>query len=183
MTKARELLKLDGDITLSSGVTVHIVPFPADLMKDIDAYAFAQFPDPDPPKKTIKVVDGEELVDDLDNEEYKAEKDKAEAGRKKIVFDAFLDECVLVELELYERDIKRIEKYTGPFPEDQSERKLKFLTKFAMRTVDDFKIVGNTVMRISGVNEERIATRRESFRPEMARPETNEAEASSPAKK
>lgn len=181
MTKARELLNPEQDVTLSSGVTVHIVPFPTDLMQDINAYALEQFPDPVAPKKAIQTVDGEELVDDINNAEYKSDKDRAEAGRKQIIFNAFLEECVQFDLAPYEPDIQRIsKKYKVQFPEELSERKIKFLLKYAVRTTDDFEVIGSTVMRLSGISEERIAQRRETFRPEMARPETNEVETPGP---
>lgn len=183
MTRAIELLGQSGeDLTLSSGVMVHVVPFPADLNKSISAYAFKQFPDPIPPKKVITVVDGTEEVDDLDNADYLAEKAKAEAGRSKIISEAFLDLSVNIDLARYEADIKRVERYTGAYPEDATERKLKFLTEFAIRTITDYQAISFSVMQQSGISEEDVAARLDLFRPEVARPEDKQATPSGPAK-
>lgn len=183
MTRARELLGQSGeDLTLSSGVTVHVVPFPADLNKSISAYAFKQFPDPTPPKKQVAVVDGTEEVDDLDNAEYLAEKARAEAGRSKIISEAFIDLSVNVDLAKYEADIKRIERYTGAYPEDPTERKLKFLTEFAIRTVTDYQAISFSVMQQTGISEEDVAERLDLFRSEVARPEDKQTAPPGPAK-
>lgn len=176
MTRAIELLGKSGeDLTLSSGVTVHVVPFPADLNKSISAYAFREFPDPIPPQKTIQVVDGTEEVDNPEDADYLAEKSRAEAGRNKIISEAFLDLSVIVDLAKYEADIKKVERYTGPYPEDLSERKLKFLTEFAIRTVTDYQAISFSVMQQTGISEEDVAERLDLFRPEMARAEDKQA--------
>jgi len=176
MTRAIELLGKSGeDLTLSSGVTVHVVPFPADLNKSISAYAFREFPDPIPPKKTIQVVDGTEEVDNLEDADYLADKVRVEAGRSKIISEAFIDLSVNVDLGKYNADIKRVERYTGPYPDDPTERKLRFLTEFAIRTVTDYQAISFSVMQQSGISEEDVAERLDVFRPEMARAEDKQA--------
>ncbi|NIU78072.1 MAG: hypothetical protein GWN71_32320, partial [Gammaproteobacteria bacterium] len=70
--KTEELLEPGPEeITLSGGAVVLVSPFPLDLWWDLQARAREDHPDPAPPKKQIKVVDGTEEVDDLENPEYK----------------------------------------------------------------------------------------------------------------
>lgn len=161
--------------TLSSGVTVRVLPFPAGLWDKINSQIQADFPDPVPPKKTINVLGGTEEVDDLENPEYKQKALEAKTARDnasgKIIGEATLDLCVLVDLAPYEGAIKRLEKYTDKFPSDPDERRIRFLTEYAMRSRGDYEAVTFSAVTQMAIGDKEVAERVSSFQDNVARTE------------
>lgn len=174
MTKARELLNLNGNGSneriMSSGVAVIVMPFPAGLWEEINIKAFQQFPDPEPPKKKIKTIDGFEEIDDLTNPEYLESKKTANNSRQNLLGEAVLDICVMIpDFEQHEPAIKKLEKYSSKFPDDPDERRLEFLTRYALRTRGDYEIVMADAITQMMVSNPEVAERLAFFRREVER--------------
>jgi hypothetical protein len=64
-----------------------------------------------------------------DRQKVKAERDNWLGER---LLGYLLDLCLDLDLEPWEPTIKRLEKYTGPYPEDPWERRGQFLTDYAL---------------------------------------------------
>jgi hypothetical protein len=137
--RVRELNGNNNELTFSSGVTVDMLPFPAGMWEEINIKAFEQFPDPVPPKKTIKALGGTEEVDDLEDPEYKASVEKVGKDRTGLLLEAVLDICPQLDLVKWEPRIKRLEKYTRAFSEDPDDRRIEFLTRYVLRTKSDYE--------------------------------------------
>ncbi len=167
-------------LTFSSGVAVRYGPFPSGLYWDIMALALDEHPDPEPPKKAIKVVDGEEMVDDPDDPQYQAELGKARLARWNLLGEAVLEFCVEPEggMEQHEPTVARLaEHYVKDAPpSDPVGRKVWFLTKFAIRTAEDWKVVGK-VQRFSQIEDDEVRQRAEFFRGDVAGTEGDGADA------
>lgn len=168
--------------TLSSGITVRVLPFPAGLWDKINSQIQADYPDPVPPKKTIQVLGGTEEVDDLENPEYKQKALEVKTARDnangKIIGEATLDLCVQVDLAPYESAIKRLEKYTDKFPTDPDERRIRFLTEYAMRSRGDYEAVTFLAVTQMAIGDKEVAERVNSFQDNVARTATNDNGAS-----
>lgn len=160
--------------TLSSGVTVKILPFPAKLFDTIQRRGLEKFPEPVPPKKIITVLGGTEEVDDLDNQDYLNEKARARGERERWtgerIGETVLDACLQIDLAPWEARIKNIEKVIDELaPVDPEERRTFFLTNYALRGRADYERVTTTAMSLMMVGDSEITERMESFRGEMAR--------------
>lgn len=169
--------------TLSSGITVRVLPFPAGLWDKINSQIQVDYPDPVPPKKTIQVLGGTEEVDDLENPEYKQKALEVKTARDnasgKVIGEATLDLCVQVDLAPYENAIKRLEKYTDKFPTDPDERRIRFLTEYAMRSRGDYEAVTFLAVTQMAIGDKEVAERVNSFQDNVARTATNDNGASS----
>lgn len=169
--------------TLSSGITVRVLPFPAGLWDKINSQIQVEYPDPVPPKKIIQVLGGTEEVDDLENPEYKQKALEVKTARDnangKIIGEATLDLCVQVDLAPYESAIKRLEKYTDKFPTDPDERRIRFLTEYAMRSRGDYEAVTFLAVTQMAIGDKEVAERVNSFQDNVARTATNDNGASS----
>jgi hypothetical protein len=158
-------------MVLSSGVAVEYGPFPSGLYWDIMSRALEEHPDPEPPRKTIQVVTGTEEVDDPEDPAYKAALEAARLARFNLLGEAVLDLCVEVVggMEQYEPVVGRLaRKYAKePPPDDPAERKVWFLTKYAIRTREDWKLIGR-VQRFSQIDDEEVRQRAEFFRGDVA---------------
>lgn len=165
---------------LSSGVTVLYGPFPHGLYWDVMGRALEEHPDPEVPKKTIDVMDGTEEIDDPDDPAYKAALEKARLARWNLLGEAALELCVEVKdgLEPWEPVIGRIaSKFaTDPVPEDEIGRKAWFLAKFAMRTPEDWRLIGK-IQRFSQIDDEEVRRKAEMFPGDVAGPEGDGADA------
>lgn len=170
--------------TLSSGVTVRVLPFPAGLWDKINSQIQAEYPDPVPPKKTISVLGGTEEVDDLQDPDYLVKAREAKTARDnasgKIIGEATLDLCVQVDLSPYEGAIKRLEKYTDKFPSDPDERRIRFLTEYAMRSRGDYEAVTFSAVTQMAIGDKEVAERVSSFQDNVARSEPSGNGASGP---
>ena len=183
MTEARELLKTGPEeIKLSSGVTVRVAPFPAGLWTALNARAFEKFPDPELPKKTIPVVDGTEEVDDLSNPEYLEAKAQAARDRNNLLGEAIIDLCIQVDLEPWEGTIGRLGKYSDEYPEDADDRRVRFLTEFALRTRADYEAVMVSATTQMMVSDPEVAQRLKFFRRQVAGAAPDDADAPGSAK-
>lgn len=168
MTKTREMLKSGPEeLTLSSGVTVHVAPFPAGLWASLNSTGFERFPDPEPPRKTVEVVDGTEEVDDLKDPVYLAAKAEAERERNNLLGEAIIDLCVQVDMEPWAATVKRLERYTGKYPRDEDDRRVKFLTEYALRTRGDYEAVMVSATTQMMVSDPEVAARLKFFRREV----------------
>jgi hypothetical protein len=170
---------------LSSGVQVTVLPFPARLYDSIQTKGNEKYPEPVPPKKIIKVVDGTEEVDDLKNPQYLEEKEQSKALREtwiaQRIGETVLDFCLLVDVSAYGHIIKKLEKtYEEPAPVDSDERRLYFLTNYALRGRADYERVSSLSITLMAVGDKEIVARMDSFRSEMARTTDNSSETPSP---
>jgi len=182
VSKARELLEetLERDVTLSSGVQIKILPFPSQLYPKLNARALSEHPDPDPPTKTVEVVDGTEEVPDTENEDYQQALREAQSARQAILLEAILDFCVEVDMDKWEDEVARLERYIGQLPEDPVERKIEFLNQFALRTKGDYELVATTATAAMMTGNPEVAERLKSFRGQMAQPAGDDADAPGP---
>lgn len=175
MTKAKEAKFIGESKTLSSGVLVTVIPFPMGLLQRINS----DHPDPIPPKKTIKVLDGTEEVDNLKDKDYLAKIDSVNAERNRLLGEAVIELCVEVDLAKYAKEIKTLEKYTSPYPDDLDERRNRFLMEYAFRTKGDYEwAMGSAITQIS-ISDEEVQERIATFQSDLSRPATNGAKAPS----
>ncbi len=167
------------EIELSSGVRVRYGPFPGSLYWDIMARALEQYPDPEPPKKRVEVVDGFEEVEDTENPDYKAALAKARLARAGVLGEAVLELCV-EPVGDWESIVQRLEKkWAKDVPTDPTDRKVWFLSKYALRTPEDWQII-SLVQRFSQIQDEEVARRAEFFRGDVAGPESPGTDAPGP---
>ncbi len=172
-------------LTLSSGVEVEYGPFPANMYWDVQARALDDHPDPVPPKKTIEVLDGTEEVDDLEDPEYLTALNLARMARFNLLGEAALEFCVeVVDWERWEPKVERISKKYAkdPAPTDPDERRVWFLSKFALRTTKDWQII-RKVQSFSQIEDEEVRHRAEFFRGGVEGPEGDGTDAPGPAPK
>lgn len=177
MPKAREAkqqLFIGESKTLSSGVTVTVIPFPPGLLQRINS----DHPDPMPPKKTIKVLDGTEEVDNLKDEGYILAKEEVTRERNSLLGEAVIELCVEVDLGKYASQIKKLEKYTSPYPDDLDERRMRFLQEYALRTRGDYEVVITSAITQIAISDEEVQERIATFQSDLSRPATNGAKAS-----
>jgi len=158
-------------------VQVTILPFPSQLYPRLNAKALAEHPDPEPPTKTIEVVDGTEEVPDEEDEGYQAALQEARSARQALLLEAILDFCVEVDMGEWEEQIARLERYVGELPDDPVERKIEFLNQFALRTKGDYELVATTATAQMMAGSPEVAQRLKSFRDQMAQPADNDADA------
>jgi hypothetical protein len=184
MAKAREQRK-NGQgpkqVTFSSGVTVDMLPFPAGLWEEVNTKAFQDYPDPIPPKKTITVLGGTEEVDDLENEDYKAEVEKVKGQRAELLLRAILDICPQLDLSAWEGKIRRIEVYSPKFSNDPEDRKIEFLTRYVIRTDEDYTELMISAIEQTMIKDPEVADRIRYFRREMERATHPDLDAPGPA--
>lgn len=173
--KARELIKNYEEKELSSGITVIIRPFPPGLFESINTQAFRLFPDPQPPKKTIAALGGEEVIDDTNDPGYLQAVAAMQTKRSNLLGEAVLDLCVELDLEPYRDTIRRLEKYSGDFPDDPNERRLKFLTDYALRTKGDYEAVMVSATTQTMIDDPEVSERIELFRGQVAQSANNGA--------
>lgn len=174
------------EITLSSGIRVRVTAFPVYLHRKIERKIEDEFEIPDPPLKTVKTVDGEETVEDPNNPDYLAEVEQIKRQRNnrkaELLGEAVCDlsvEVVTDEDEV-EQIIRRVEKYTQPFPQDPNDRRVEFLTSFAIKTTDDYQALITTsinlMVRTQVTTKEEVDKEIESFPGDLEgieTPETN----------
>lgn len=176
MAKAREAKQqpfIGESKTLSSGVTVTVIPFPPGLLQRINS----DHPDPIPPKKTIKVLDGVEEIDNLKDEGYILQKEEVTRERNSLLGEAVIELCAEVDLTKYASQITKLEKYTSPYPDDLDERRMRFLQEYALRTRGDYEVVITSAITQIAISDEEVAERIKSFQSELSRPATNGAKA------
>jgi hypothetical protein len=106
--------------------------------------------------------------------------EKARLARHNLLGEAALELCVEVKdgLEPWEPIIQRIAgKFaTDPAPDDEIGRKAWFLAKYALRTVEDWKLIGK-VQRFSQIDDEEVRRKAEAFPGKVEGPESNGADA------
>ena len=175
MAKAREAQKFIGESKiLSSGVTVTVIPFPPGLLQRINS----DHPDPEPPKKVIEVLGGTEEVDDLKDEGYLAEKDTVTTQRNSLLGEAVIELCVELDLKLYAKEIKKLERFTSPYPDDTDEQRMRFLQEYALRTRGDYEVVITSAITQIAISDEEVQERIATFQTDMARSSPNGHKAS-----
>ncbi len=171
MAKAKEAQnKFIGESkTLSSGVTVVVIPFPPGLLQRINS----DHPDPVPPKKTIKVLDGTEEVDNLKDEGYLAQKDEVTRERNSLLGEAVIELCVEVDLKPYAKEIAKLERFTSPYPDDTDERRMRFLQEYALRTRGDYENVITSAITQIAISDEEVQERIATFQSDLQRNSPN----------
>ena len=167
---------------LSSRVAVRYGPFPDGLYWDIVSRALEEHPDPEPPTKEIQTVTGPETVEDLDNPEYQRELKAARNLRYASLGEAALEMCVEPEGD-WEPIVLRIAKKWAkdPPPEDPLDRKVWFLTKYALRTRKDWGGLVGAITNFSQIEDEEVRQRVEFFRGDVAGAESDVPDAPGPA--
>lgn len=167
---------------LSSGVEVTVLPFPARLHDSIQSKAQEKFPDPKPPKKIIKVVDGSEEVDDINNPAYLEEKETVRVQRENWVGQRIgenvISTCLLVDIDPYRKVIEKL--YTSleeSIPSDSDDKKEFFLTNYALRGRADYERITSVSLALMAVGDKEITARMDSFRRDMARATANNPQA------
>lgn len=183
MSKAKDRLNPGPEeIQTSSGVTVVVSPFPADLWNDVQAKALRDNPDPEPPVVIIETAgkegDNTEQVEDFDDPEYQLALAEAQNERNSFIGEAILDLCVDVDMGANEDKIRRLTKYTE-LPEDQDDKRITFLMKYVLRNRADYERVMVSATTQMAVSDPEVVERLNFFRSEMARKTAGEAETSS----
>jgi len=183
MTKARELLKGYEIHKLgSSGVTVKILPFPARLYEDIQAEALKEFPEVEVPLKTIKVLDGTEEVENPTDPGYVEQKRARDRERKtwtsEKLLTYLLDFCIQVDLKKWEKVMRRLEKALVPFSKDSDERRVEFLTRYAIVTKSEYEMLLIKSLAQTYIDNPEVAARLETFQREVERAADIDADAS-----
>jgi hypothetical protein len=181
-TSPKELNEGYVEETLSSGVKVKILPFPARLWEKIHERVLREFPEVKPPKKTISVVGGTEEIDNLKDPEYlvtKNETDKQRnAQQSKLIGEATLDLCIEVDIRPYEAELKRIAIYSDDdLPTEATALKIYFLESFALRSRGDYERVVSMAAGLMAVGDAEVAERINSFRDNLAQPTPNGTDA------
>ena len=178
MAKSREpIKKVDGkEVILSSGVKINVTALAPKFLTRLQE----DYPDPIPPKRTITVLGGTEEVDDLENPDYLEQKREVDTKRNTILLEAIIELCVSCDLTPHEGVIKRLEKFTSPFPVDPDERRIRFLYEYALKTQLDYINIQATAIEEISVSEEEVRERMNSFQSNMAWSTTNGSQTSSP---
>lgn len=183
-SKARDLLekeKVNGEKrVLSSGVEVLVKPFPGGLWEKIQARAKRDFPDPTPPKKEIDTFGGKETVDDLNDADYLTARRQAELERTNLLGEAVLDICIEVDMSKYEAQIKRLELYTDPYPDDPEDRRVRFLQEYVVRSEGDWGFIFASAIEQVQATDPEVSERIESFRDKVSRPVDTNGKTPSP---
>jgi len=185
-SKAREALEKveSGESHVcSSGVRIWVRPIPALLLRRLEAKIAIDYPEPIVPKKTVEVLGGTEEVEDLNNAEYQEAKSAINIKRIELQGEAILDFCVDLDggIEAYASTIARIEKQLGEtYPTDLEERRILFLTEYAIRNGSDWGFVFASAIEQTQVTDPEVSKRMDSFRDKVAQPKTNGTTPSSP---
>lgn len=170
---AKRVRELNGngknELTFSSGITVLMLPFPAGMWEEINVKAFQDFPDPVPPTRTIKVLDGTEEIEDKENPTYKADVDRVNKERTGLLLEAILDMCPQLDLTEWEPRIKRLEKYSRPFSADPDDRRIEFLTRYVLRTKTDYEHLMISAVSQILVDDPEVSARIEYFQSQVER--------------
>lgn len=176
--------------TFSSGITCTVLPFPALRFEKLQKAALRQFPIPKAPKKKIKVADGTEMIDDVDNPDYIAKKDKVEKERDRWLSEKILNiamrDCIELELDDYEKIIAQLESdgLEEEYPEDPGERKIEFMKDYVFRSGQDFIAIVQITQRLMTVSPEEVSTQVDDiFQGDVAQPAGDDPETSGPAEK
>lgn len=148
------------EIVPSSGIPVKVTAFPASLWTRINLRAHDEYPDPDPPKKTIKVLNGTEEVDDINDPDYVKEKETAEHERGRILGEAIMDLCVHLDVDKYKVLIKRLEKHIGEkYPKDIDDRRIMFITEYVLKNSKDYEDVTWSSISQMMITDKEVADR------------------------
>jgi len=150
----------------SSGVEVVILPFPSLRMEKFQRQVNEKFPLPKMPKKTIKVLNGTELVDNPTNKKYQVQFKAVNANQEQWLSEKILNgclrDCIELDLSLYENEIAAIEEDNDePYPENPVQRKKEFLIDYVIRATADFKnliTIATSLMNISEAEVEKELT-------------------------
>lgn len=170
------------EFELSSGITVLYGPFPAGMYWDIMDRALQDFADPEVPYRTIEVLGGTEEIEDPEDPEYQKALLKARQAQNKLMANAVLDFCVEVKgglgpwEDIIELIARKYASLSDPLPEDPRERQSWFLKKYAMKTADDWRLIGK-VQSFSQIDDDEVRLRAEQFPGDVAGPEGDGAAA------
>ena len=164
-------------IKLTSGVEVEALPMPGGAWERLQARAMELFPDPEPKMKEIDTSFGEkEEVGDLEDPVYLAGKRRAESQRSEWTGKVVLRRYVKVDLEQYAEIIKELDEDFGLSAEPE-QRKLDFLTWYAIQTPADTSTLMVHTVYGSLLGDEEVAKRLEFFRRSLARGSGDEPDA------
>lgn len=165
--------------TFSSGITCTILPFPALRFEKLQKAAIKKFPIPKPPKKKIKVVDGEETIDDVNNPNYITKKNAAEKARDRWLSERILNiamrDCIELDIDEYEHVITQLEKdLDEKYPTDPLERKVEFIKDYVFRSGPDFISIVKLTQELMTISPEEVSTQVDDiFQGEVAQSGSN----------
>lgn len=168
-------------VLLSSGIEVFVKSMPSGLWFKTNRAALTQYPDPEIPTKTIKVVDGEETIENPQDEKYLEEVGEVETSRAEILANIILDICVSFTLTSEHEDIIKIIESTlnEKFPKNKKERTKEFLLTYALADQGDYTLVYTLAQEQMIVSDAEVQDRINSFRGQMAWSGYSQTEASS----
>ena len=168
---SEEHLEYGQRYTFSSGIPVIVLPFPSLRFDKFIKLSKKKFPLPAPPKKKIKVLDGEETVDNPQDKKYLRKLDVAESKQNEWLSEKILRVCLrdCIELDLsdYEHIITALEEDNEePFPENPLSRKTEFLIEYVIRSAKDFQAltkIATDLMKLEQVTEVDVTEEVDSF--------------------
>lgn len=187
-SKAREALEKveSGESHVcSSGIKIWVRPIPSTLWRRVLAKVEKDHPYPPVPKKTIKVIDGTEEVEDSTNPEYLAMKKAVDEARINDQGEAIIDYCVDVDggIEQYDSKIARIELRTDEaYPVDTEDRRILFLSEYVIRSAADWQFLFASAIEQTQVTDPEVSARMDTFRDNMEGSKANGNAPSGPAK-
>jgi len=154
--------------TFSSGIEAVILPFPSLRFEKFVKQSKKKYPVPKPPKKTIKVVDGTEKVDDLTDEKYLDKKEAAEEKQSRWLSEKILKiclrDCIELDISGYEHVIVLLEEDNEEkYPDNPLERKVQFLTDYVIRSAVDFQALTQIATNLMRVDDEEVSDQLDSF--------------------
>jgi hypothetical protein len=187
-SKAREALEKveSGESHIcTSGIKIWVRPIPSQLWRRVLAKVEKDHPYESVPKKTIKTVDGTEQVDNPTDPHYLEKKRAIDEARINDQGEAIIDYCVDVDggIEQYDSKIARIESRTDEaYPTDLEDRRIQFLTEYVIRSAGDWQFLFASAIGQTQVTDPEVSARMDTFRDNVAQPETNGATPSSATK-
>ena len=164
-------------VRLTSGVEVQAMPMPGGAWERLQARGMELYPDPEPPMKEIDTSFGEkEEVEDLEDTAYLAGKRRAENERSDWIGKVVLRRYIQVDLEQYDEIVKELDEDFG-LSDDPAQRKLDFLTWYAIQTSADTSALMVHTVYGSLLGDEEVAKRLDFFRRSLARGSGDDADA------
>jgi len=144
-----------------------VAPFPVGLYNRLQIKSLEDFPDPEPPKKIIEVVDGTEETDDLDDPAYLAAVQEATRNRLARFAEAIVQVCVDIDLDEWKDDIKGIEKFAGEAPKNRGDLVAWFLENYGCRVSEDYAAITESAMRQTLISSKEVQQRVRFFRDDV----------------
>lgn len=153
-------------VTCSSGVTVRIRPISLKLLEQFDLNHVA----PEPPMIEAQTIGGlTEMVPDLDDPAYKLALDAHSKKTGDDLINMLTDLGLDVELPADNSWMRSLKRCGIAVPDDPDDQRLLYIQTVMMPDfTNDFKMVAQAVLALSGAPEEAIKGMEDMFRSEVA---------------